>query len=154
MNRILMITFAAVMILIPSYSLGQDREGIRHFDREAFEAKRNAFITAELSLTPEEASSFIPLCNELRKQKFELGRECRKLSKEIDHKQNPSEDDYKKALEACLDVRKREAELEREYYDKFKKILSPEKLYKYKKAEHRFVRQYMRAERRHLERQR
>ena len=41
----------------------------RHFDREAFEARRNAFITAEVGLTPEEAAQFIPLCNELRQQK-------------------------------------------------------------------------------------
>ena len=40
----------------------------RHFDREAFEARRNAFITAEVGLTPEEAAQFIPLCNELRQK--------------------------------------------------------------------------------------
>lgn len=152
MNRILLITFVAVMILLPDYSVAQNRGGKKHFDRESFEAKRNAFITAELGLTPEEASDFIPLCNELRKRKFEIGKECRKLSKEIDHKSNPTDEDYSKVIDECLDVGVKEAELEREYFEKFKKILPPEKLYKYRKAEFRFVRQFMKADRHNLER--
>lgn len=37
----------------------------------------------------------------------------------------------------------KEAALEKEYYEKFKKILSPEKLYKYRRAEYKFARSFM-----------
>ena len=81
---------------------------------------------------------FIPLCNELRQKKFEVGRECRKLSKEIRHKENPTDADYNKVIDECLDVEIKEAQLEKEYFERFKKILSPEKVYKYRNAEYKF----------------
>ena len=37
----------------------------------------------------------------------------------------------------------KEAELEKEYYNKFRKVLSPEKLYRYKNAEMKFARIFM-----------
>jgi len=83
MNKIFFITFVAISVLLSFNATAQEKKEQRHFDREAFEARRNAFITAEVGLTPEEAAQFIPLCNELRQKKFEVGRECRKLSKEI-----------------------------------------------------------------------
>ena len=36
-----------------------------------------------------------------------------------------------------------EAALEKEYSETFKKILSPEKLYKYRRAEYKFARSFM-----------
>ena len=89
MNKIFFITFVAISVLLSFNATAQEKKDQRHFDREAFEARWNAFITAEVGLTPEEAAQFIPLCNELRQKKFEVGRECRKLSKEIRHKENP-----------------------------------------------------------------
>lgn len=144
MNKIFFITFVAVSMLISSGAKAQENKRERHFDREAFEAKRNAFITAEIGLTPEEAAEFIPLCDELRRKRFEIGRECRSLSREISKKKDPTADEYSKAIDTCLDVSIREAELDKEYYEKFKKILSPEKLYKYRDAEFKFARQFMR----------
>jgi Spy/CpxP family protein refolding chaperone len=137
MNKIFFITFVAISVLLSFNATAQEKKEQRHFDREAFEARRNAFITAEVGLTPEEAAQFIPLCNELRQKKFEVGRECRKLSKEIRHKENPTDADYNKVIDECLDVEIKEAQLEKEYFERFKKILSPEKVYKYRNAKNR-----------------
>ena len=73
MNKIFFITFVAISVLLSFNATAQEKKEQRHFDREAFEARRNAFITAEVGLTPEEAAQFIPLCNELRQKKFEVG---------------------------------------------------------------------------------
>ena len=143
MNKIFFITFVAISVLFSSEVLAQGDKEHRHFDREAFQAKKNAFITAEVGLTPEEAAVFIPLCNELQQKMFEIGRDCRKLSKEIRHKKSPAEADYSKVNDECLGVKLKEATLEKEYYEKFKKILSPEKLYKYRRAEYKFARSFM-----------
>ena len=59
-----------------------------HFDKGAFEAKRNAYLTAELELTPEEAAQFIPLYVELQQKLFEVDRESRKINRELHLKEN------------------------------------------------------------------
>ena len=74
---------------------------------------------------------------------FELGRECSKLTKDLKHNNPPTESDYSKVNDECLGVKMKEAALEKEYYEKFKKILSPEKLYKYRRAEYKFARNFM-----------
>lgn len=146
MGKIFFITFVAVSVLFSSKVLAQgDKQQHRHFDKEAFMAKRNAFITAEVGLTPEEAQVFIPLCNELQQKMFEVGRECRKLSRELKSKDSPTEADYSKTNDECTGVKLKEAALEKEYYEKFKKILSAEKLYKYRRAEYKFARNFMKA---------
>ena len=77
MNKIFFITFVACSVVFSFSAHAQSGKQHRNFDREAFFAKKNAFITAEMGLTPEEAASFIPLCNELQEKMFEAGRECK-----------------------------------------------------------------------------
>ena len=79
MNKIFFITFVAISVLLSFNATAQEKKEQRHFDREAFEARRNAFITAEVGLTPEEAAQFIPLCNELR-QIRSISTEMRNIS--------------------------------------------------------------------------
>ena len=105
MSKIFFITFVAISVLFSSKVLAQgEKQQHRHFDKEAFQAKRNAFITAEVGLTPEEAAAFIPLCNELQQKMFEVGRECRKLTKDLKHKNPPTESDYSKVNDECLEI--------------------------------------------------
>lgn len=143
MNKIFFLTFVAISVWISSGAVAQEKKQHKEFDREAFQAKRNAFITAEVGLTPEEAARFIPLCDELRQKMYEVGLECRKFSREVRKKEHPTEADYNRVIDECLDVKIKEAELEKEYYGKFREILSPEKLYKYRDAEFKFARSYM-----------
>lgn len=143
MNKIFFITFVALSVVCSLSAYAQGGKQHRNFDREAFQAKRNAFITAEVGLTPDEAAAFIPLCNELQEKMFEVGRNCRKLSKDLKHNENVTDADYMKVIDECVAVRIKEAQLEKEYYEKFKKILSPKKLYKYRRAEFKFARDFM-----------
>lgn len=144
MNRILFITFVACSIVFSFSAHAQSGKQRRDFDKEAFLAKKNAFITAEMGLTPEEAASFIPLCNELQEKMFEAGRECRKLSRDLMHNKSATDADYLKVIDESVNVNMRQAQLEKEYYEKFKKVLSPKKLYRYKHAEGKFAREFMR----------
>lgn len=143
MSKLFLIVFTAVSVLLSSEALAQEGKGKPRFDKEAFQAEKNAFITAEVGLTPEEAAVFIPLCNEMHEKMFAAGRTCRHLSKELRHKSSPTDDDYAKANEACIEAKIKETALEKEYYEKFKAILSPEKLYKYRIAEYKFARKFM-----------
>lgn len=135
-----------ICLLVSSWGnvYAQEVRPQNHFDKEAFLAKKNAFITAEMGLTPEEAAAFIPLCNEMQDKMFEVGRECRKETRKLWHNSNATDDDYLKVIDQCVDVKIKEAQLEKEYYEKFKQILPPKKLYKYKHAEGKFAREFMR----------
>jgi hypothetical protein len=142
MNKIYIVIFGASMALTSLECYAQDKQG-GPFDKEMFLVRRNAFITTELGLTPQEAGLFLPLLEELQEKKYEAGHKCRKLSKEIKQKKNPNNADYLNTIDECLGVGIKEAELEIEYYEKFKKVLSPEKLYKYKEVEYRFARDFV-----------
>ena len=147
MRVIFLSIFATFSILLSTSALAQkDKGDQKRFDKEAFDAKRNAFITAEIGLTPEEAAEFIPMTDELRKKKFEAGRESRKLSKEINQKRKngeiPTDAEYEAAVSKSLEAEIEEARLEKEYYEKFKRILSAEKIYKYRKAEAKFLQNF------------
>lgn len=143
MNKIFFITFVACLVAFSFSAYAQEGKQHHNFDREAFQAKRNAYITAEVGLTPEEAALFIPLCNELQVKKFEVGHECRKLSKELKRNSDATDADYTKTIDTCVEVDLKQAQLEKDYYERFKKILSPKKLYKYKRAELKFARDFM-----------
>ena len=52
---------------------------------------------------------------------------------------NISDEEYKKMLGDDVDVKLKEAELDKEYAAKFEKILSPEKLFKVQQAEKNFI---------------
>lgn len=115
----------------------------KHFDREAFIARRNAYITAEAGLTADEAAAFIPLENELQRRKYEIGRACRRLAR-LARTQQSLTDRERRELSDCLtDTRMEEARLEKEYFERFKKILSVEKLSKYREAEAEFLRKFL-----------
>jgi hypothetical protein len=142
MNKIFVITFGALLVLSPLSIYAQDKSG-GHFNRESFLVKRRVFITTELALTPQEADLFIPLLDELQQKKYEAGHKCRDLSKKIKQKKHLNNIDYLNTIDECLEVGIKEAELEKEYYGKFKKILSPDKLYRYKEVEYRFAREFV-----------
>ena len=136
--------FILIMVAVTGTFLtviAQDDKG--KFGREAFMAKRNAYITASAGLTADEAAVFIPLENEMLRKKFEIGRDCRKLARRSRLKEGLTEEEQQKLVDCTTETRLREAELEKEYHEKFKQILSVEKLYKYQEAEARFMREFI-----------
>ncbi len=109
---------------------------------ENFRAKRAAFITERVKLTPEEAQVFWPLCNELQEKKFELNKPLRENWKKLrDSKKEMTSEEYLKIIDMNADIKLKEAQLDKEYLEKFKKVLSPEKIFKYQRAEEEFMRQ-------------
>lgn len=146
MNKFFCIIFAVLtttILLSSSVSAQSGREGHKQFDKATFLATKNAYIIAEVGLTPEEAAIFIPLCNELQDKKYELDRSCRKYIRNIKGKKDITASEYSQAVECRLDSQIKMANLEKEYYDKFKTILTPEKLYKYQCAEMKFAHDFM-----------
>ena len=111
---------------------------------EQFEAEKRAYLIKEIGLTPAEEKQFFPLYEELQSKKFQLNRKVRGEMKRIAHSTMPvSENEYAASAAAINDLPLQEALLEKEYFEKFKKILSPKKMFLYKRAEALFAKKLL-----------
>ena len=147
-NNILI--YLSVLLMLTVQSVAQEngrnrpQNGRRQFDRDEFFAKRNAFIVEKMALSAGETAVFIPLENELFKKRFELGRDCNKLEREIRSKKEKSADEFNKLLKCHEEVKDKRDRLDKEYLEKFKKTLSAEKILLYQKVEREFFDSFMR----------
>jgi len=136
---------ALFILLVAQISLfAQPVNGERMHERmEEMKAKRIAYISTAINLTPDEAVTFWPIYNEYDrgmmefqkrklKGKVEQNREVRGPSKGLsDTEANAEIMEQFRNEQAVLDHRKA-------YYEKFKKVISPAKILKLYDAEMRF----------------
>ena len=109
----------------------------QHLSREEFRAKQKAFIIEQAGLNKEEAAKFFPVYFELQDKKKALNDKAWGLiRKGKDDK--TTEAQYAEIMEGVYDARIASDQLERTYYEKYKKILSNKKIYMVQKAEMRF----------------
>ena len=120
---------------------GRQRDG-RGPNMEEFFEKRNIYLTKAMGLTPEEAAVFIPLDNELTRKKFEVDRPCRRLERELNNKKDKTDEECKKVLKCKEEAKEKVDMFDKEYSEKFKKILPAEKLVKYQRAERGFFEEF------------
>lgn len=100
------------------------------------EALRVSFITEKINLTPGEAQGFWPLYNEYNdKIKFARKNFRQQYGNVTDFKTDKEADEF---LAAELKLQQTEVDLQKEYFDKFKKILGAKKTGLLKKAEEEF----------------
>lgn len=111
---------------------------------EEFRAKQKAFIIEKAGLNKEEAAKFFPVYFELQDKKKALNDKAwGLLRKGKDDKMTEAQ--YAEILKGVYDARSASDKLERDYYEKFKKILSNKKIYMVQKAEMRFHRELLKS---------
>ena len=111
---------------------------------EEFRAKQKAFIIEKAGLNKEEAAKFFPVYFELQDKKKALNDKAwGLLRKGKDDK--TTEAQYAEILKGVYDARSASDKLERDYYEKFEKILSNKKIYMVQKAEMRFHRELLKS---------
>lgn len=139
----------AIATLLSVITFSANAQQNRRMNMEEFENKKIEYITKEAELTKEEANKFFPIYNEPSKKKFELHRQHRqKIEKMKSSKDNMSNEEYRKLLENDVDVKLKEAELDKEYSSKLDEVIAPEKLYKAQQAERKFMQDAIRKFRR------
>jgi hypothetical protein len=103
---------------------------------EEMKAKRAAYYTEKIGLTPEEAQLFWPVFNELQEKKWKLHMQ---MSAQFRNGKKDDQGrpifDFAKVNDELIRIKVQEASLDRVYHEKFKKILCPEKLFRYYGAE-------------------
>jgi hypothetical protein len=114
--------------LPPSHPRAKAKLGAR------VEARRAAFLSERLQLTPEEAQVFFPLFNEYM-AKLKLIREQAKTEKQAE---DLNDAEAEKAIAAQFDVETRIIDLKKEYYQKFKKVLSAKRIALLYEAQRKF----------------
>lgn len=115
----------------------------KSFDIEAFKKQKADFIIQTVGLTEAEVKTFIPLANELMDKRFGINREMRRNARAIKKKENITNADYERIINEAAEVKLKEALLDKEYLQKFKLVLSAEKIYKYQQAEADFMKQML-----------
>ena len=102
-------------------------------------AQKIAYITQRVELTPKEAEVFWPVYNELAIKKEDINKRRRKIIFELKNNWDNYSDNEKEALaDEYINLKLEEAQLEVEYNDKFKQVLSIDKLLKLYQAETSF----------------
>lgn len=111
---------------------------------QEFEKNKKEFIIKEASLTIQEAELFFPLNSELQKKKLELHQKHQEDMKHTKESENISDEEYKQLIEGNVNLKMKEAELDKEYTEKFNKLMSPQKLFKAQQAERAFMQEELR----------
>lgn len=102
------------------------------------EAARVSFITQKVNITPSEAQSFWPIYNEYNDKVKALRKNFRHQYKgQEDFKTEKEADDF---LNAELKLKQSECDLQKEYIEKFKKVLGAKKTALLRRAEEEFKR--------------
>jgi hypothetical protein len=107
---------------------------------EEFEKRKMEYVKNEAGLTQEEADKYFPLSSELTRRKLELHRNhLEKIEKIKESQAGMTDEEYRKLLENDVEVRQQQAALDKLYSEKFKNVLSSEKLVKAQQAERTFI---------------
>ena len=130
MKRIITAFLFFVLILPVCKAQGTSPE-----DRyKSFQTYKKEYLKKQIGLTDKEAA------HEMQLKKYRLNRQVRSEARRIAHSKTPvSEKEYAASAEALSLLPLKEAQIEREYFIRFRGILSPRKLFLYRRAENSFA---------------
>ncbi len=135
-KNITLLCFTLIISFFATTAMAQ----VRKMNMADYEKRKMEYIIKEAGLTRSEANRYFPLYNELSKKKFELHKQHRdKVESMKRNNKNMTNEEYRKLLENDVDVKLKEAELDKDYSDRLEKALSPEKLYRAQQAERKFM---------------
>lgn len=139
MRRSVILLLCAFILPVNFFILSAQISQNRKMNMADYENRKKEYVTKEAGLTKDESDKYFPLSSELTQKKFKLHRAHREKVQRIKDNSNISDEEYRKMLEDDVEVKLKEAALDKEYSSKFEKVLSPEKLYKTQQAERDFI---------------
>lgn len=131
-------TLLAVLLLAVAPALAVAQAG--RADRlSQLENARIAYLTDKISLTQEQAQKFWPLYNDFTAKRRELNRRMRQLR--MSSPDGLTDQQIRENLTQALELRQQEVKLEKDYLDKFEKVLSIRQVGQLYAAERNFTRE-------------
>lgn len=135
-SALLFILFVTLPLLVKSQNFNQRKADI--------DALKVSIITTKVGLTTEEGKVFWPVYNEYDAEKQRLIKERRqKIVTARMNADNLSDKEIEEAILNDFTLKQRELDMERKYYDKFKKVLPMKKVAKFYMAEEQFKRELL-----------
>lgn len=140
MKKLLILLF----ILVGGTALSFAYDGYhQHLSPDEFRAKQKAFISEKAELTDDEADKFFLLYFELQSKKKDINDKAWKLLRKGKDDKSMTEAQYEEIILQVYDLRIESDKLDKVYYAKYKKVLSPKKIYQVQRAEARFHREML-----------
>lgn len=110
----------------------------QYFSPEEYRERQQKFLTEKSGLTEDECAKFFPIYFELQQKKNEINASSRQ---NIANRRNSgplTDEDCTKLIDNLADANIKIAQLEKEYLDKFKKVVPASKLLRIQIAEKQF----------------
>ena len=118
---------------------GQPSGGQRSQRLGQLENAKIAFITNRLSLTQDQAQKFWPLYNVFSDRRRELNRNGRLLRRDIT--EGMTDQQLRESLTQSFNTRQQELNLEKDYFEKFQKVISLRQVVQLFQAERDFTKE-------------
>ncbi|MDR1755737.1 MAG: hypothetical protein LBR65_02100 [Culturomica sp.] len=131
-----------IVIVFQSFALFAQSK-LSEEKRNEFEAQKIAFFTQLLELSPEEATVFWPLYNEMHKKIREQEEEKRKEIRRFRENKETTEKQSKELITKFLDYEQQVLNIKKEYYNKLTEKVPPYKVCKIEWVERRFHQQLL-----------
>lgn len=150
-HSLLLIPVICVMMLsaFESQAQGRPSRNERRVWNKEMQSVKTDYIARKLELTDQQCEQFVPLYTQMDAEIRKLNDDTRSMQEELKKKGKSCTDiEYEKAAEALYELKGRENEIELNYFEKFKKILTPRQLFELKDAEQDFTKELMRQHRR------
>ena len=129
--------FGIVMLCLFTFGLSA-QDGVKRKGRkEVIEAKKIAFITEELDLSPSEAEKFWPIYNQ-REDEIKAVRKELKPDFNKGEFDSLSDEEVEEMLYNGLEMKEKELEIERKYLEEFKEVISVKQIARLHHAERQF----------------
>lgn len=140
--------FIAFMISMASLTAFAQAPGQKDSDRERFLSEirnyKHDVLVKSLELTKDQQREFFPIYDELDNKLQELNTETRELEKRVAVDKDATDTEVEAAAAMVYSQKAREGELEMQYYDKFRSILSPRQLLGLRSVEKNFTQKLVR----------
>lgn len=135
----LLIIFAICACSLSATAQNRDRKQFRDDIREY----KHNFLKQKLDMSREQATEFFAVYDQMDDAITTLNDEARAIESKIYDAPDGSVTDleYEMATKALLEVKGKEAQIENEYYDKFKDILNKKQLFELRRVERDFTMQ-------------
>lgn len=139
----------AMVMALPA--VAQNRDGKPEGGKENFEKWfkevrefKHKFMVKELGLKDNQKEEFFRIMDRMEDECGEVNRNARDMEHELLAKgDKATEAEYEKASLVLFEQKQKEAEIEMRAYKEFKKVLTPEQLFKLKNADWKFSRGLM-----------
>ncbi len=130
-------TFALLFLIIGAASTTANAQRRSEEEIKKIQDAKVAIITNRLNLTPEQSTGFWPMYNEYSQKRREIHRAQRKI---INDKKAEGQNDEAvlNNLKEVQELRQKELDLEKEYQNKFLKVITASQVIELYKAERTF----------------